>query len=617
VLLWPLHAPQATPSTLRIGIAYDHELRAGPFDGPNSLGVVGNLGSVRVVGVKTLGLFAGTLSVGALIDSARQYALGEAAAQLGFQLPFLRSLRVSVDALVRGTPAYVSRDLAMTAGEYELPPQGVLGVGISYQPHARVDFGAAVQRGFGGLAPWSILFRFVTLSVGKTYEGQAATPLTELGAALAAHAAQRLKQSLEDLLQEIYEASPIDPKLDDSCFIRDDDGSIMGRFGTRTADGRFCEKDGAKIPIGRELWRDQRGDRLCNDSRHNPLTQQRELYDCVLWKGNREWNPAHQARLNERCELRDQDGRLLGQLGSTIGEGQRCRYPVQRDNGKYGKYTDYQEQPRDRIFYTDAERSRVCETPNLKRCFVAAAEGRDSLKMEPAERFARGADRAVDGRQQHLRQSGEAIEDLATGRVSLTTLKDEVTAKTKKLSATVTDRDKLQTYAKEKVAGWLQGIEKWSRKRGDDQLDDAGGLAADAVMDGAVTLGIGAVGKSLGGVVSEAEQIGKAGAKRLEREVAEHIDEAAARRALAHMPKEVPDYLPAFPSAQKVKSKSTVQGGGHRRRRWVDDEGLIYEWDSRHGTLEVYSKAGRHRGEFDHKTGQQIKPPDPTRKAER
>jgi hypothetical protein len=617
VLLWPLHAPEGTPSTLRIGVAYDHELRAGPFDGPNSLGVIGSLGSVRVVGVKTLGLFAVTLSIGALLDPARQYALGEAAAQLGFQLPFLRSLKVSVDGVLRGAPAYVSRDLPTTAGEYELPPQGVLGAGISYQPHARVDFGAAVQRGFGGLAPWSILFRFVTLSVGKTYEGQAATPLTELGAELAARAAERLKESIEDLLQETFEASPIDPKLDDSCFIRDDDGSIMGRFGTRTPDGRFCEKDGAKIPIGRELWRDQSGDRLCNDSRHNPRTQQRELYDCVLWKGNREWNPAHQARLNERCELRDQDGRLLGQLGSATGEGQRCRYPVQRDNGRYGKYTDYQEQPRDRIFYTDAERSRVCETPNLKRCFVAAAEGRDSLKMEPEERFARGADRAVEGRQQHLRQSGEAIEDLATGRVSLTTLKDEVTAKTTKLSETVTDRDKLRQYAKEKVSGWLQGIEKWSRKRGDDQLDDAGGFAADAVMDGAVTLGIGAAGKSLGGVVSEAEQIGKAGAKRLEREVAEHIDEAAARRALAHEPKRPPGTLAAFPDAQEVPRKRAVQGGGGRRKRWKDVDGRIYEWDSRHGTVELYSKNGRHLGEFDHETGRQIKSADPTRTTER
>ncbi|MBL9045110.1 MAG: hypothetical protein JNM83_26115, partial [Myxococcales bacterium] len=135
---------------------------------------------------------------------------------------------------------------------------------------------------------------------------------------------------------------------------------------------------------------------------------------------------------------------------------------------------------------------------------------------------------------------------------------------------------------------------------------------------GAVGLGMGAAGKGLGGVVGEAETLSKAGrAAKHADDVAEHVDAGAARRAMAHLPKEVPDQLPAFPTAAKVKSKATVQGGGHRRRRWVDDEGRIYEWDSRHGTVEVYGKNGRHRGEFDYKTGEQLKPADPMRKAER
>ena len=90
------------------------------------------------------------------------------------------------------------------------------------------------------------------------------------------------------------------------------------------------------------------------------------------------------------------------------------------------------------------------------------------------ERFARGADRAVTNREQSLQQTGEAIDDLASGRVSLTTIKDEVTERTKKLAETVTDRDKLKQFAKGKIAAWLQGIDDWSKKRSDDQLDDAG-----------------------------------------------------------------------------------------------------------------------------------------------
>ena len=62
--------------------------------------------------------------------------------------------------------------------------------------------------------------------------------------------------------------------------------------------------------------------------------------------------------------------------------------------------------------------------------------------------------------------------------------------------------------------------------------------------------------------------------------------------------------------AKMVKSKSN-------RARWKDDKGNIYEWDSQHGKVEKYNKAGKHLGEFDHTTGQQTKPSDPTRRIEK
>lgn len=82
----------------------------------------------------------------------------------------------------------------------------------------------------------------------------------------------------------------------------------------------------------------------------------------------------------------------------------------------------------------------------------------------------RGADRAVTDREKSLKEVGRAVDDVASGKVSLTTIKDEVTDKTKKLAETVTDREKLQSYAKGKIAGWLQGIDDWSKKRTDDKL---------------------------------------------------------------------------------------------------------------------------------------------------
>jgi hypothetical protein len=79
-----------------------------------------------------------------------------------------------------------------------------------------------------------------------------------------------------------------------------------------------------------------------------------------------------------------------------------------------------------------------------------------------------------------------------------------------------------------------------------------------------------------------------------------------------------PKDLLAFSDAERVKPKTPVQGGGGLRKRWKDSEGNIYEWDSQHGTVEKYDPSGqRHLGEFDPKTGQQTKPPDPSRKIEK
>ena len=66
--------------------------------------------------------------------------------------------------------------------------------------------------------------------------------------------------------------------------------------------------------------------------------------------------------------------------------------------------------------------------------------------------------------------------------------------------------------------------------------------------------------------------------------------------------------LPAFPDATRVRSKTSVQGGGGLRPRWTDLSGFIYGWDRQHGTVEKYNKRGKHLGEFDPNTGEQKKP---------
>jgi hypothetical protein len=77
-----------------------------------------------------------------------------------------------------------------------------------------------------------------------------------------------------------------------------------------------------------------------------------------------------------------------------------------------------------------------------------------------------------------------------------------------------------------------------------------------------------------------------------------------------------PASLPAFPDAKWATPKTPIKGGGGLRPRWKDRSGTIYEWDFQHGAVEKYNKRGKHLGEFNHETGTQNKPADPTRKVE-
>lgn len=78
-----------------------------------------------------------------------------------------------------------------------------------------------------------------------------------------------------------------------------------------------------------------------------------------------------------------------------------------------------------------------------------------------------------------------------------------------------------------------------------------------------------------------------------------------------------PKSLKAFPNAQRATPKTSVQGGGGLRPRWKDPKGKIYEWDYQHKTVEVYTKNGKHIGEYDPDTGVQTKPGDPNRTVEK
>lgn len=93
--------------------------------------------------------------------------------------------------------------------------------------------------------------------------------------------------------------------------------------------------------------------------------------------------------------------------------------------------------------------------------------------------------------------------------------------------------------------------------------------------------------------------------------------EVVARPTSVGQPVSPPPTLPAFPKAVRDTPRTPVQGGGSLRRWWKDPDGRIYERDRQHGAVEVYSRKGRrHLGEYDPGTGEQVKPPDPTRKVD-
>ena len=81
--------------------------------------------------------------------------------------------------------------------------------------------------------------------------------------------------------------------------------------------------------------------------------------------------------------------------------------------------------------------------------------------------------------------------------------------------------------------------------------------------------------------------------------------------------KPAPSTLPAFPDAKPAKPKTSVQGGGGKRKRWKDRKGKIYEWDSKKGEVEIYDKKGKnHEGGFDPNSGEQTSPADKSRTVE-
>ena len=110
--------------------------------------------------------------------------------------------------------------------------------------------------------------------------------------------------------------------------------------------------------------------------------------------------------------------------------------------------------------------------------------------------------------------------------------------------------------------------------------------------------------KAARAIVAEAA---KKGLPKAGEDAAEDATEDAAKKAPklggrsgAHEPKAVPTSLPGFPGARRLRSKTSVRGGGGMHARWETPDGRVLEHDRKKGTVEVYDKSGKHQGEYNY-----------------
>jgi hypothetical protein len=297
-LLWPFGKDPHRRLSLLAAFQYEAQLQGLP--GQNQLGLMTDLGALRLVLNKPIGLAELGLVAGALWDWQGRYGTAELGGRVGLHLP-VADLKVFAEGLVRGVPALV-RDGAELPGAQQgqapIQPHGVLAFGLVSRSARAVDFSVVVQAGFGPVAPLSVMVRLIDLNIGKGYPRPDGL-LIEMGRELGAWMKARIQS--------------IDPYLRRDCVLYDDDHRPMTRLGVLSQDGKRCAWGGRELPIGVHFWRDRRVTRVCYD---------RRLKDCFMERTSPQapWVPLVQPVVRSDCFL-VQGGEALGRIGEPTPDG--------------------------------------------------------------------------------------------------------------------------------------------------------------------------------------------------------------------------------------------------------------------------------------------------------
>ena len=502
------------PRGLQLGLAYEHEVRVWQFDGANSLGLLTDLAALRLLASRMFGPVQLSASLGALYDWHGQFATGEAAAQVGLFLPGFRALKIYVEALGRGVPAYVQKDALPPEpmGQAPIHPQSLLGLGLSFRPRARVDLGVSVQRGFSGLAPWAVTVQFLALSFGKTYDHRAATPVVQLAADTVAETARAIHEYIKSL--------PIDPVLDERCLLWDDDGDLLVQqpLGTRTPDRKYCLVEGEKLPIGEHWWRDRKKTVICHDNK---------LANCLMYRRPHEhsYRVLHRPWVGEDCVLRENvydpetSARQPGQTHRTVELA--VLGALTKDKTGCTDPTGYVH-PIGTQYYREHGHLWICAAPRTEEqrdsCFLALAELPQKMHNQttPLGRIARALDHGAVRKAQAIDKLPEQVVNTADGvaqrRITAGTVVGAIEAKAKDIAEHASI-----DAAKGWIKGKLQGAREWVSKPPIEQGEDLAEKAGDAMIPHPVTVGAtvitGGMGRGAVGAIEELEEAAAAGTK--------------------------------------------------------------------------------------------------------
>lgn len=505
--LWPLF-PLRTSRTLQgaetaessgartrrfqFGLSYEHQLRVGPFSGANSLGLLKDLAAIYLIGSKQLGPFQFSVSLGSQYDWSGSFAFGVIAAQVGLYLPFFEALKVYVEGMGRGFPAYVSIDAMLrgSAGQQPVQAQGMVGGGLTFSQHGRVDLGISVHRGFRGIAPWVVGVHFLVISAGQKYEGRAVTPIAQMAADATAEVASALHTYIKSL--------PIDPMLDERCMLLDDNGDLLAEqpLGTRTADGK-CMVQGEKLPIGETWWRDRKKSVICRD---------KSLTDCLMYRRPqaRIYRALHRPWVGDDCVLRENvydlssDGKVETQRAvelAVIGTATRDRTGCTDPSGYvHAVGTRY---------YREHGHLWVCDAPKIEeqreRCFMALPELPQKMQSQvtPIGRIARALDRGLGRKAQSIdgipAQVVDIADDVAEERLTVATVAGALKAK----AVYIAEHASLNA-AKRWFHDKLDGVKNWAHKPHIEQGEDVAMESGDALLPHPVMVGATIVTGGLG-----------------------------------------------------------------------------------------------------------------------